>query len=98
MYIKQLYSGYACIAFSENLHVSVVAQLTFNNIEVYKTLCIRVKSCKKRNMFKTEIIYRKLPVFLSNISFSLKFRMQIAFQINILPFSIAFIGRLTEMD
>ena len=42
LYIKQLYSRYAYIAYREYSHVSMEAQLILNNFLVYKTLCIQV--------------------------------------------------------
>ena len=46
MYIKQLYSRYAYIAFRENVHVSMEARLMLN--KVCKTLCVVVKIIKKK--------------------------------------------------
>ena len=57
--IKQLYSRYAYIAFRENLHVSMEAQLMLNKFEVYKTLCIQVKTIKKKDEDKTKAQSRK---------------------------------------
>ena len=49
LYIKQVYSRYAYIAFRENSHVSMEAQLILNNFLVYKSWGIQVKSYTKKN-------------------------------------------------
>ena len=55
VYKTTVYSRYAYIAFRENSHVSVAAQLIRNNFQIHKTLCNQVKIIKKKEiMLKTE--------------------------------------------
>ena len=49
MFIKQLYSRYAYIAFRVNLHISVEAHLILK-FYVYRTSCFQVEIIKKENV------------------------------------------------